>query len=481
MLDIFELDEKSTVALYGRNSYNWIAIYIACLLKGVRLLIIHPKERKLEIVHILLLTNANHIFTDEDLVFEDLGKSLFLKSIISIDSLGVIFERTDRTVFTALAEILVSSEPTLNVDQRILNTILEEDDVESSVITATSGTEYYAPKWVESSTGSISDLLTKAMGVTPYNGLQTVYSKVEFAESHYVTVLLPFVKGCVFVGSKDDAEVVIENTNSIEKMWRKNVSYLYGNKFLSFLFSISWMEWLFKRIAIRKVWNYYGKKLKALVVYNSVMNEGILSILVGNLPIYTTYGSQETNQLVAINNFSSPKKRLPNAVGTALPGLLFKTYEDELEIVGTSLFNRYVGDESQTLKVRYRDNYLTGDIGFSDSDVLFVYGRASAIYHNEFKLPIQLDKLERIIKSIPYFKEVLLFPDNNKLYLLAYPDINMVETKGLGLLRLKELMKIYLNRINTGLNESVSIQNIVILTEPLKKNKNGKICRYFYS
>lgn len=491
VLDVFDLDAKSTVALYGRNSSNWIAIYIACLIKGVRLLILHPNVNKLEAVHIMILTNTNHIFADTDLISEELGRNVFLRTIISTETLDVVYERNDKSYFKALAEILVSSEQNLNVDLRTLNTLFEEDDVTSSIITATSGTEYGEPKWVESDSYAISDLLTRAMDVVPYGQIDKVYSQVEFAESHYLTVLLPFVKGCVFFGNKDDAEVIIEDTNSMEDMWRKNVSYLHGNRFLSFLFSVNWMYWLFERIALRKVKNYYGKKLKSLVIYNSVISEGILSVLVGKMPIYTTYGSQETNQLVAINDFSSLKKRLPYAVGNALPGLIISTNEDELEVSGKTLFNHYVGDAGYTREVRFRDNYVTGDIGFNDSasNVLYVFGRKSAIIQNEFKLPIQLDKLERTLKSIPYFKDIIFLSrleerngrEIQEITLLAYPDSTFVETKKLGMLRLKELMKVYQSKINFGIGPNIHIDNITIVDTPLLKTQDGKICRYFYS
>jgi len=480
VLDVFELDEKSTVALYGSNSQNWIAIYLACLLKGVRLLIIHPNINKFEAVHIQLLTNTNHVFIDEELISKELGSNIFLRTLINIELLSVVYEKNDQTYFKTLAEIIVSSEETLNVDLRSLQAVIEDIDIESSIITATSGTENGEPKWVESSTESVTDLLNRAMSVVPFGRtIDKVFSRVEFADSHYLTVLLPFVTGCRFITNHKDAEIVIEDTTSIEDIWRKNVNYLYSKRVLSFLFSISWMKWLFKKIATLKMKSYYGKKLEALIIYNSVVNDELLLTLVGKLPIYTTYGSQETNQLVAINNYSTAKKRSPGAVG--LPGLSFITTEDELEISGDTLFNNYVGDESYTREVRFRDNYVTGDIGFDDSNsnVLFVYGRKLARIQNEYKLPIQLDKLERIIKSIPYIEEVLFVKRHNKLALLVYPDVNFAETKKLGYLRFEELMKVYLNKINTEIGEH--IDGLIILDDPLLKTHDNKICRYFYS
>lgn len=482
ILDLFELDQGTAIALYGKRSYNWIAIYLACLLKGVRLVILHPNVNKLEAVHIMLLTNTNHIFIDEDLMSEELGRNLFLQSLLSIDSLQVVYEKTNKSNFKVLAEIIVSSEQNQNIELKTIDDLFEDEKSNGSVITATSGTEFGFPKWVESNMESITDLIIKSANTGLYTSLDKVYSNVEFAESHYLSVLLPFVNGCILVGSKDDAEVIFEDTNSIEDMWKKNVNYLYGKPILSFVFSISWMKWFFKKVAVRKIKNYYGKKLEKLIIYNNVINEEILSILVGKLPIYTTYGSQETNQLVAVNDFSTKEKRLPNAVGTALPGMTFTTFEDQLEISGSTFFTRYVGDDNYTREVRFRDNYVTSDIGFIDSNnILFVYGRKSAIHLNEFKLPTQLDRLERIIKSIPYIQDVIFLSRGTKLILLVYPDQNFAETKGLGLLHLEELMKVYLKEININLDEPAYISKLVIVTDPLIKTHDGKICRYFYS
>lgn len=486
ILEIFECDKTCTIALYGKNSMNWIAIYIACLLKGVRLLVIHPNISRIEVAHITLLTNTNHIFIDEDLINENLVRNLFLNTMISTTNLAVLFERNDRTYHKVLAEIIVSSEQSNHTGLEVLDTLFDEDEIFSSVITATSGTENGSPNWVESNTFSIAALISKSMGLLPYSDGDKVYSKVEFAESHYLTVLLPFITECVFVGDLEHANVVIEDTISMENVWKQNVTNLYSKPFLSFLFTLSWTKVFFKKLALLALKRYYGSKLKSLVIYNSVMNEEILTTLIGKLPIYTTYGSQETNQLVAINDYSTKELCKPNAVGFPLPGIYANTFDNELELCSSSLFDKYVGDDNYTSEIRWKDNYKTGDVGFVDSNtnVMFVHGRLSAMYHNDFKLPIQLDRLERIIKSIPYVKEVILYAHNEqgkkKLILFVYPDINFVETKGLGYLKIKELMRVYLSKINLELNNSVNIDGLRVVDTPFVKTHDGKICRYYF-
>src|SRR4030042_2391355 len=110
ILKAFKCNNESTIALYGRNSMNWIVIYLACLLKGVRLLIIHPDQDDIEATHITLITNTSHIFIDDNLIKKGLVRNLFLKTIISIDTLSVLFERNDKSYFKVLAETITNIE-----------------------------------------------------------------------------------------------------------------------------------------------------------------------------------------------------------------------------------------------------------------------------------------------------------------------------------------------------------------------------------
>ena len=478
ILETLEIDDKATIALYGNNSYNWIVIYIACLLSGVRLLIIHPSEKPIEVVHIMLLTDVHHVFIDKDLITETLGKNIFLNTLISIQSFRVVFESDKPNHFGTIIDTLVNSEQISNDLYPLLDSF--DEDVKSSVITGTSGTENNHPKWVESSTDSISDLITKAIGVMPYNTMDTVYVKSDFADSHFVTVLLPFVKGCEFTGNKNHANIVIEDTNSIENMWYDEISYVYSKFWFSLLSSNKRLNCISDRIVAHKIKNYYGSELKKLMVYNNTINQGLLTLLAKYLPLVTTYGSQETNQLVAINNYSTKEKCKLYTVGTILPGMVITFCNEELEVTSSTLFTKYIGDPAYTREVRFRDNYVTGDIGFINSSdgVMTIYGRKSAIYYNAFKLPIQLDKLERIIKTIPYIKDAMINQIHGKLYLVVYPNIEFGETKKLGYLRLRRLMKQYLIKINESLDNNCYLDDIILVEEPFLKTHDGKIRRF---
>ena len=487
--EIFEIEKGDTIGLYGNNSFNWIIIYLTALIKGISIVIIHPNLKPLEVAHISLLKGINFLFIDKELLNEDLSKNIFLNTIIMIDPLEVVFERNNKHYYKNILSSLVEAEDSLRFSEKELYDFIEKNEKgfnTSTITTATSGTENGLPKWVEVFINNVKSMVTMAREHLPFEELDKVYVNIPFAESHFLSVLLPTIKRCNFVGDPRNANVFIENTNTFENTWREIVDDIYTIPIISFLLTFPSMKWLFKRLAIYKMKKHYGKNIKSIIIYNSTVNEEIMSTLVGSLPIYTTYGSQETIQLVAINDYKTSERRKPFCVGRLLShDIVCSTVEDVLELNSPALFNKYVGDKFYTREVKFNDNYVTGDIGFlrQDTRLLYIYGRQSAILENEFKLPIQADKIERILKAIPYIKELIIYSDreDHMLNLLVYPNTNFVEAKGIGLVALKSLLLKYLDRINKILENNVQIKNIFISDYPLQKTTDDKICRYYYS
>lgn len=482
IFNMFAANDDTTVALYGANSRNWIVVYITCILKGVRLVIIPPKMSLIEVNHIIMITNTNYIFCDGQLD-KCIKRYLPLRTAINLEDLTVVWERNYpvENLYKDKIEKLKLDESTSLSNLKLLQN--QEDDESSVIITPTSGVEHHEVKWVETNTDSISILLTEARMALPYETMDKIFSRTEFASSHTVTVLLPFVEECTFVTSSLDADIVIEDSATMEAYWKVALYLLYGNSVISWFnpnfFNKNILDWFVSQ-RLRK---FYSKNLKTVIIYNCTLHEEIIQTLRKKLPIITTYGSQETNQLVAVNDYSTKELRQPNAVGIVLPGIRVHVISNMLEFSGCMLFDQYVRDTSTTEHVRFLDKYLSGDIGSYDPDkaLLIVYGRKSAVFLNDFKFPVQLDKIERIIKTIPYFQDVLFVSDGNEgLILVVYPDPSFLETKKIGYLRLKELVKLYLNRINAELEDTIKITSISLSFEPLLKTHDGKIRRCYY-
>ena len=71
---------------------------------------------------------------------------------------------------------------------------------QSYIINLTSGVSHANYKYVVSSSNSIKKTVEGAIStrLLPFKDTDIVYSEVEFAHSHIVSVLIPFIKGCMF-------------------------------------------------------------------------------------------------------------------------------------------------------------------------------------------------------------------------------------------------------------------------------------------
>jgi len=474
------VDNTFKVALLGRRSFSWIAIYIATLLKGCSLVIVPYGMNKREIRHYLNITEVNYLFVDlERRNKVELKNIPFLKAIFSINNFTPIISRVDvHNLILATKPITTDQIPSYNVeDIDELFDVKYTNDV-ITVITPTSATEWPNPKYVQSTASSIESLIVKAIDLLPYDLGDSVYSNVDFASSHYLSVLMPFIKGSIITDDLYNADVVIEDTNSFEKVWRNRVDSLLENPILDFIFSSPIFQGFFNKLAVRRLTRYYnqGTKVKKIILYNNTVSERILNVVKGKLPLWATYGSQESNQLVAYNDYSTKVLRQTNCVGRFIRGYEHKVQDSELFLQSKSMFHCYYGDWNWTKHVMDTMWYSSGDSAFITNDrILFVYGRKMSVYADKiFGFPIQLDNMERTIKGLPYFKEVMVYPGVAGLELSVILDTSFIQSKGIGLLKLQKVLKNHMKLINGGLKSYEQLMHIET-TDHFIKTYDGKI------
>jgi len=482
ILSALKVDHSYKVGLFGERSFNWIAIYIATLLKGCSLVVVPHGMSKREVKHYLNVTEVNYLFIDSKRKkCVNLQSIPFLKAIFNINNFTPVITRVDvHNLVLATTPITVDQIPSYELkDIEELFKVKYTNDV-ITVITPTSATEWPNPKYVQSTASSIESLIIKSIDLLPYDLGDLVFSNVDFASSHYLSVLMPFIKGCIITDDLYNADVVIEDTKSFEKVWRDRVDSILENPILDFIFSGTIFRHLFSNLAVRRLKRHYnqGTKTKKIILYNNTVSERILDVVRGKLPLWATYGSQECNQLIAYNDYSSTILRQPNCVGHFIRGFEYKVQDSELFLQSKSMFICYYGDEFWTNHVMNTIWYSSGDSAFIDNDrILFVYGRMKSIYTDKiFNFPIQLDNMERVINGNPYFKEVQVYPSIAGLELSVILDTAFIESKRIGLLKLQKVLKEHLKLINNGLASHQQLTRIET-TDYFPKTFDGKIKR----
>lgn len=505
VLKCLELDHTSRIAIMASKSFDWIALYIASLLKGVSMLIIPYKMDIWEKIHNINLTQIQYVFTDSysettktfvDKNMEEieniLTKSPFLRGIFSLDKKKMIVVR--KPWVNICLSISPLKDENFKLEQKDLENILNEsytNDAET-IITPTSGVEYPENKLVVSSSNSIDSLISKAIDLIPYDYGDKVYSNIDFSTSHILTVMIPFIKGCIFVDNRLEANYVIEDSITFKTVWYNVVDSIMENNIVNFFLSKRLFYFLYKFIARDLLISHYnrGEKIKKVIIYNDYIPERIKNVIKNKFPLFTTYGSQESNQLIAYNDYSNKILKSKNCVGSFIRGYEHSFSKQELLIFSKSMFSEYFADKAWTNFVKGDIWYKTGDVGYTCNNYLFIKGRKKCEIEGVYRLPVQVDYIERMIGGNPYVKESIIIkvedegddPSkiNGAFKLFVYPNVPFVESKNMGLIELKKLLDMYLEKINSELYPFERIESINISSEPLNKTFDGKIKRHLY-
>ena len=133
-----------------------------------------------------------------------------------------------------------------------------------------------------------------------------------------------------------------------------------------------------------------------------------------NIKIYDIYGMNETSGPISI---SGPGAYKPNSVGLVSTDIKIST-DNEIYIKGTSLFNKYHNNKSETKKSFTDDGWFkTGDLGKVDaSGYLYIIGRKKDIIITTTGEKISPQQLEILFKEKlgKYFEYIVVIGDKRK-------------------------------------------------------------------
>jgi len=465
---------------------NWILLYFASLLTGNKLIIIPSNIDKIKLKNIIINNNMRYIFTDgymeNKLGLNDIRlnySSIFTRHLIK----GIFNLLTLKPIYFDEPKALLEYYAVRDMNNPPL-TIQEVDEMFDKFCNNqklgmlgyyTKGTHNFQEKLVIVDERELAHHLKRIMQSRFWKdhmeAQTTVFSAIPYEYSHILTVLIPFMKNCIFVDNMKKAEVVIEDTVSFENVWKEKVDSIMEGRFKHNIFKHKELQWLFKKLASRNLKRYYNKQTKkeAIIVYNSQIHMKALYLAKDVLPLITTYGTQEAMQLIAFNDFSNKALNQFMCAGEILPNI-YINYIDRL----VELHN---GDGLDTM-------FLSKDFIKITDNLLFVYGRNINRVKSIFKIPIQLDVIERFVKSFPYVSECQIYLEERNTKSFNYrqvfsfviePNVKFISSLNIGLFKLQTLLKIQITELMKELSEytSDSIIEVAILGRPFTKTIDG--------
>lgn len=487
------------IALWAYNSPAYISMFIALILKRVNIYIIPPRMEVSSVASILISTDSNILIYGNGINGYNINSSLS-----SYPCYLLAYDMDTEFITYTKNQSIKDLEPIEEIQRSVNNSDIQVQDIQGiirsltirtisikptkrDIVVFSSNSESTFPKAVYFHDETIKNALFKLAETQLLPGIygKPIFSEVDFAIAPVWTILWPLISGSTFAFSMNDANIVIQNNESFERAWNVIAKNLYGKRFLGKIFLKSWAtfitKWVF-RYKLKRYFNY-GTKKDAIIILNAFLAPRVMKTIVGYLPLYTTYGIQETNQIVAINNYSSAKHMDDNCVGEILLGinvdLRSATYyagEGSL-MISTNLLADTVNLEKE-LYYDTRDHARL--LTHNDKLLLFIYGKAKYTITDATFIGANYENLERYLKNVPYFKDVLVYrKGKDELHIIIYPHIDILSIANFGLIDFKNFISGYGSLVNKIYGVGF-IKSVKLIYRDFPRTHDGKIKKIFY-
>ena len=244
---------------------------------------------------------------------------------------------------------------------------------------------------------------------------------------------------------------------------------------------------VFYRIAGRSVMNYFGGRIRCIIIGGATFSEQVeIFMREAKIPYLLGYGLSETSPLIS---FSSLKESRFGSVGHAVRNTKIRiSNPDEegigdIEVTGPQVMKGYYGREEETEAVFCEDGWFrTGDRGMLDRDgFLYIRGRSKNVIVGSSGENIYPEVIETMLNSQTLIEESLLYMEEQSLTALVYPDTELVKERfGADEMALEEALEAIRVELNKGLSMNSRITRIKIQKEPFEKTPTRKIRRALY-
>lgn len=497
------LKKGDKIALAGRNSVNWGLTYLAAITYSAVIVPILPDFNADNIQHIVNHSDAVLLFI-ADAMYEQLDETRMphLDAIFSLTDFSLLHcQKKQAAQIIQKTETLAASENAVPFSPESFSCEHVGND-ELATIVYTSGTTGFS-KGVMLSHNSLLANILFAQKNMPLKRGDTIVSFLPLAHAYGCAFefLFPVTMGChiTFLGKTPSPKIILQAFQEIkprlilsvplviEKIYQKKIKPKLDKPLVRWLMKLDRVEtFLLKKIRQSLV-DAFGGNFYEIVIGGAALNEEVENFLKKiEFPFTIGYGMTECGPLIG---YSAWNVHRTHSVGRVINYLELKINSpDPCNIVGNILvrgenvMRGYYKNEEATKEVLDNEGWLdTGDLGLLDQDgFIYIKGRSKNMLLGPSGQNIYPEELEAQINNLPYVQESVVLEKEGKLYALVYPDLELVDAKGLNEAQVKEKMEKNRKTLNKSLPVYSAISKIELYPKEFEKTPTRKIKRFLY-
>ncbi len=497
-LEALGIESGDRVILYSQNMPNWGIVYFATQCMGVVVVPVLPDFNAYELGNVIEHSGAKAIFISKSLDFK-------LAKVENVD-IGLVIRLDDFDLLKGVEEL-----PLFDENNQSKGTYSPNED-EMSVLLYTSGTTG-TPKGVMLSQRNLITNIYQSNNVQEIVETDRFLSVLPLSHTYENTIgfLLAIVNGASisYLRRPPSASVLLPALSKvkptmmltvpliIERIFKGSILKKINSKSVTrLLYKFRPTQKMLNKVAGKKLYETFGGQLKFFGIGGAKLDGQVERFLIdAGFPFAIGYGLTETSPLIA---GCAPGKGKFQAIGPKVIDSEViihnpnpKTGEGEIWFRGDNVMLGYYKNEEMTKEVLTDDGWFkTGDLGTLDRNGILTHkGRLKSMIVGSSGENIYPEEIESLINKFEYVEESIVIEEKGRLVALVHFNMEELEQKLKEMTsdasikiedKIAELKADLLEYINSKVNKSSKLQDIIDYVEPFKKTATNKIKRYLY-
>jgi long-chain acyl-CoA synthetase len=505
IFELCNLKRGDKIALIGKNSINWTAIYLASVTYGAVIVPILPDFKPNDIHHILNHSDSVMAFMAEN-IFENIETNQIkeVKSIFSISGFSFLYNK-NQTRHSSLAEDvdkLFQKKYPAKLSAESFN-LPDIDNITLAVLSYTSGTTGFT-KGVMLHHNSLAANMVFANNNMPLVSGDKVVSFLPLAHAYGCAFefLWPFTIGChiTFLTKTPSPQIILKAFKEVrprlilavplimEKIYKKQILPVINKPSMKLMLKLPLLSKIIEGKIRQKLVDSFGGNFHEVVIGGAPLSSEVEDLLHKiKFPFSIGYGMTECGPLISYANWD--KTRLRSA-GKLVDSLEIKIDSDdpynipgEILLKGENVMLGYYKNPAATSTTIEPDGWMhTGDLGLIDKDnFVYIKGRSKSMILGPSGQNIYPEEIEARYNNMPFVQESLVVGKNNKLVILIYPDHELADKKGLTEEDLKGIYEQHRKFLNHDMPAYMGVSSVSIFAEEFEKTPKKSIKRYLYA
>lgn len=498
----YGIQEGDKIALVGKNSANWCAVYLAVVTYGAVVVPILPDFRTEDLQNIIKHSDSRLIFVDEK-IWEQLEKEKIrdLLCAVTLEAFEMVMSREENIlrIYRDLNEDFSKAYPEFRPEHIQFSSI---DNEQMAVLSYTSGTTGFS-KGVMVPHRSLAANIRYAQHNMPLEPGDPVVSFLPLAHTFggAFEFLFPFTYGChiTILTKTPSPQILIQAFKEIkprlilsvplviEKVYKKQLIPVISKPHMKALLKVPGVNKVLHKKILDKLTETFGGRFKEVVIGGAAFNADAEKFFrtIG-FRFSVGYGMTECGPLISYASWDTTQL---GASGRAVDTLEVKIdSEDQQNIVGEIILRGdnvmlgYYKNEAATREVIDEEGWFhTGDLGVIDeAGNIYIKGRSKNMLLGPSGKNIYPEEIESLINNYRHVTESVVISEDHKLVGLIFPDIEQLEKDGFTEATMPEALELIRKDVNNRLPEYMAVTKFRVHPEEFAKTPKRSIKRYLY-